>query len=187
MLSIGIILCSCSSGNNEISTQQPPETVVVYETVYVTKENPKKLSNQEQDDKKIYLLDEMTPYKKGRNYEEKEIISMGGEEYSHGFMCQGEGENPFDENGTYFNLDEKYSELRFVFGIVEESSDKNAEVAIYTDGELAEHFSAKMGDLPTAHSISVYGCKQLVFTVYRNNSPWYTANCGFTEISVVPK
>ncbi len=171
MLSIGIILCSCSSGNNEISTQQPPETVVVYETVYVTEENPKKLSNQEQDDKKIY----------------KEIISMGGEEYSHGFMCQGEGENPFDENGTYFNLDEKYSELRFVFGIVEESSDKNAEVAIYTDGELAEHFSAKMGDLPTEHSISVYGCKQLVFTVYRNNSPWYTANCGFTEISVVPK
>ena len=49
---------------------------------------------------------------------------------------------------SYFNLDEKYSELRFVFGIVEDSSDKNAEVAIYTDGELAEHFSAKMGDLP---------------------------------------
>lgn len=144
-------------------------------------EESKKITNS----RPVYLLDEVKPYKTELYYEDNGIISMGGKDYSHGFTCMGFGDKPY-RNGTYFNLDGKYSELRFTTGIVDDSANDSVSIAIYTDGELAYHFDMKMGDLPSEHSVDISGCKQLIFSVYDERVAMYSGTYGFADIIVVP-
>ena len=112
----------------------------------------------------VYLLDEMRPYKVPSHYEDSSILSMGGQNYAHGFSCMGYG--AFNSgNKTYFNLDGKYSKITFTTGIVLDRG-LGVEYRFYTDGKLAHEVKLKTSDLATTHSFSVEGCKQLLICVY---------------------
>ena len=146
--------------------------------------NLQEVLNKIKKQRPIYLLEEMKPYKTESSYEDDNVFSMGGKEYSHGFTCTGFGNKPY-WNGTFFNLEGKYSELRFTAGIVEDSANDTVNIAIYTDGERAYHFEMNMGDLPTEHTVDISGCKQLIFSV-KSQYDYRSGTYGFADIIVTP-
>lgn len=104
-----------------------------------------------------YLLDLVKPYKVPYNYEDysKTVFNMGGESYSHGFSCMGYDDEDIG-NEVYFNLKGKYKQLKFVSGICDENDEFNdAEVYIYTDGDLALYYPIKYNQLQYASYLSV--------------------------------
>jgi len=112
----------------------------------------------------VYLLSEVEPYYAPFYYNDKGVISMGGQNYTHGFTCMGYGDSPVG-NQTYFNLDGKYSLISFTAGIVNDR-ERTVGFSFYADGELVYGFIMESGDLPTDHVFSVEGCRQLVIAVY---------------------
>ena len=146
------------------------------------KEESKKISEA----RPVYLLSTITPYKTPYHYESNGILSMGGQNYSHGFSCLGYGDKPFG-NETFFNLNGKYSTLSFTAGTVEENGWVGHEVSvkfsIYADGEMIYSFDMESGDLPTSHTVDISGCNQLVFAVYDGfGVAMYSGKYGFAEI-----
>jgi len=111
----------------------------------------------------VYLLDEIKPYKTSSHYEEAAVLSMGGQNFGHGFSCMGYGDKKVG-NSVYFNLDGRYSKITFAAGLV---LDRELKVTyrFYTDGKLAYELKMGPSDLAKVHSFSVEGCKQLLICV----------------------
>lgn len=131
----------------------------------------------------VYLLSEVDPYMTPYHYNDSGILSMGGQNYTHGFSCMGYGDSPTG-NKTYFNLDGKYSLISFTAGIVSDAGRKVG-FTFYADGELVYGFTMESGDLPTEHIFSVEGCKQLVIGVYDGYSvAMYSGTYGIADIMV---
>lgn len=150
------------------------------------KEESKKISEA----RPVYLLSTITPYKTPYHYESNGILSMGGQNYSHGFSCLGYGDKPVG-NETFFNLNGKYSTLSFIAGTVEENGWVGHEVSvkfsIYADGEIIYCFDMESGDLPTSHTVDISGCNQLVFAVYDGYGvAMYSGKYGIAEIMLTP-
>ena len=134
-------------------------------------------------DGESYFLNVVEPYKKPFWYKNSSAINMGGKTYSHGFTCMGYGDNPVG-NQTYFNLDGKYSSMSLTAGIVEDC-ERSVYIAFYADGELIYRITMNSGELPTEHSFSIKGCKQLMISVY--DGKWVangSGTYGLAEITV---
>ncbi len=137
-----------------------------------------------ENNRPIYLLNKVTPYKTPYQYDNSKIIRMGGKDYTHGFTCMGYGDKPYG-NEVYFNVDGVYSSLSFIAGIVEDSG--SVRFSVYTDGELSYSFEMEGGDLPSEHIVDITGCKQLVFSIYDGRSvAMYSGTYGIAEICVTP-
>lgn len=118
------------------------------------------------EDNQVYLLKAVTPYDTPYWYDDSDIISMGGQTYTHGFSCMGYGDKP-DGNAMYFNLNGQYTKLSFTSGIISNNrSNKDVTITVYADGEIADSFTMPSSALPTTHSVDITGCKQLKITVY---------------------
>ena len=134
-------------------------------------------------DGESYFLNVVEPYKKPFWYKNSSAINMGGKTYSHGFTCMGYGDNPVG-NQTYFNLDGKYSSMSLTAGIVEDC-ERSVYITFYADGELIYRITMNSGELPTEHSFSIKGCKQLMISVY--DGKWVangSGTYGLAEITV---
>ncbi len=137
-----------------------------------------------ENNRPVYLLNKLSPYKTPYQYDDSSIIRMGGKDYSHGFTCMGYGDKPYG-NEVYFNLDGTYSSLSFIAGIVEDSG--TVRFSVYTDSELTYSFEMEGGDLPSEHIVDITGCKQLVFSIYDGRSvAMYSGTYGIAEICVTP-
>ena len=134
----------------------------------------KEESDKIKDARPIYLIGTIDPYKTPYYYNSAGMLEMGGQKYSHGFSCMGYGDAP-GGNQTYFNLDGKYSEISFTAGIVNDRG-RTVTFTFYSDGDPVYSFDMKSGDLPTDHSFSVEGCKQLLIAVY--DGKWVADGSG---------
>ena len=131
----------------------------------------------------VYLLTEVSPYKKTVHYTFKNTLNMGGKSYSNGFTCMGYGEYN-KGNQTFFNLDGKYSMISFTSGIVTTQCPR-VTFLFHADGELVYKFTMQKGDKPSNHVFNVVGCKQLKVSVYDNSSSHEKSGLyGIAEIKV---
>jgi len=141
------------------------------------------LNNLELEDNEKYLLDTISPYEKPYHYHDDAPFSMGGNSYRKGFTCMGYGDKPVG-NQTYFNLNGAYSELSFTTGIVSDVGE-SVTFTVYADGEYLYSTEMKSGQLPSRHTVSVEGCRQLVFAVYDGYSvAMYSGTYGIADITV---
>ena len=138
--------------------------------------------------KPVYLLDEISPYQRPYYYEYSDKISMGGNNYSHGFTCMGYKDSPSGHE-MYFNLNAEYSEMSFIIGIVNRNESKgDVTFSFFSDGELIDEYTMESSDLPEKHKIDVKGCKQLKIVVYDGCMvAAYSGTYGVAEIVLTSK
>lgn len=131
----------------------------------------------------VYLLTEVSPYKKTVHYTNRPTMNMGGKSYTNGFSCMGYG-NYNKGNQTYFNLDGKYSMISFTAGIISTRCPR-VTFLFHADGELVYKFTMQQGDKPSNHVFNIVGCKQLQVSVYDNSSSHDKSGVyGLAEIKV---
>lgn len=112
----------------------------------------------------VYLLDEVSPYKKSSHYNDNSVIRMNYTNYLNGFTCMGYGEYG-KGNQTYFNLDGKYSMISFTTGIIADNK-QSVTFTFHADGELVGKVTMRSTDKPSNHTFNIVGCKQFKISVY---------------------
>ena len=107
------------------------------------------------DNKENRLLSLCPPYE-SRNYSAPELIRIMGVDYQNGFWLSDDYDNAY----AYFNLNQKYSQLKFKIGHVDGSSMKSRTLKIYIDEEL-QNIELSSDMVTMDYTISVKGKTQI--------------------------
>lgn len=113
-----------------------------------------------------YLMEVCPPYEYDYTYEEflaqnGKSFSMSGVKYSNGFHVYG------SEGNVLFNLNSKYSQIKFTVGHVDGSDMIGQTASFYVDGKLVKEIYVDAEDLPKEITIPVnYGLQLKIVTSY---------------------
>lgn len=124
-----------------------------------------------------YLLDVCKPYASNsyKEYVNGELIKMGGNSYTNGFVFGSEG-------NAVFNVNSEYSNISFLLGHSDGTDMRGATVKVYCDGVLKKEITMQAEDLPQKVSIDITGVNQLKIEI--SHMSYYGCGYGFANVTV---
>ena len=133
----------------------------------IDNDDKKIIVGDDEGEETVYLMDVCPPYETPYDYR-AESFKMCGEWFYNGFAVG----SP-DENAVLINLDEKYSQMEFDFGHVDETEKKSARMCIYLDGNMEKTIEKDADEYYRKETVDLKKAKQLKITINTGIDGYY--------------